>query len=182
MYVAVGEVIGKAQHSTWEEVVRSRIFRPLGMTASNFSSREMQQAADFAWGYDEQGQTRLNEFNRDTGAAAGAINSNAKELGQWLRLLIGGGSVNGKRLVSAQGWQAMLTRHSEVLGDSYGLGLHLYDTRQWYGHPGGADGFNALVMFSPEQKLGFALLTNASPSGGMLCYEVTHIVLEHLQH
>jgi CubicO group peptidase (beta-lactamase class C family) len=41
MYVAVGAVIGKAQHSTWQEVVRSRIFQPLGMIGSNFSIRAM---------------------------------------------------------------------------------------------------------------------------------------------
>ena len=184
MYIAVGEVIGQAQHSTWEAVVQSRIFRPLGMTASNFSSRVMQQTADFAWGYDEQG-ARLNTFKRDAGAAAGAINSNAKEMGQWVRLLVGGGSVNGKRLVSAQGWQAMLTRHSDVFDEPYGLGLWIVDPKkvvgqQWYAHPGTSDGFSANVMFSPEQKLGFAILANAHGSGSMFYNEVTTIVLGHL--
>ena len=31
MYIAAGEAITKAQNSTWEEVVASRIFKPLGM-------------------------------------------------------------------------------------------------------------------------------------------------------
>jgi CubicO group peptidase (beta-lactamase class C family) len=185
MYIAVGAAIGKAQHSTWEEIVRSRIFRPLGMTASNFSIRAMQQTADFAWGYDDQEQKRLSEFNPDNGAAAGVIKSNAREMGQWARLLAGGGSVDGKRLVSAQGWQAMLTRHSDVFKEPYGLGLFIVEPKKmggqyWYGHPGGAYGYAANVMFSPEAKLGFAVLANAEGSGARFCRYVTDIVILHL--
>lgn len=186
MYVAVGAVIGKAQHSTWQEVVRSRIFQPLGMIGSNFSIRAMRQTTDFAWGYDEQTQTRLNEAAPDNSTAAGAINSSAKELGQWLRLLVGGGSVDGKRLVSAQGWQAMLTRHSDVFHDHYGLGLWIIEPKKmggqyWYMHPGGAYGYSADVVFSPEAKLGFAILANTNKGSGVRFYsDVTNIVILHL--
>jgi len=185
MYTAVGEAIAKAQNSTWEEIVASRIFKPLGMNASNFSSRAMRQAVDFSWGYDSQGKNREVLVCRDYGGADGAINSNAKDMGQWLRLLLGGGGIDGKRIVSEAGFQEMLTKHSEVWGEPYGLGLWAYNREkslgiQLYGHPGGVDGFNALFIFAPARKLGFAILTNASDSGYTLCNATATIVFSHL--
>jgi len=183
MYTAVGEAIAKAQNSTWEEIVASRIFKPLGMNASNFSSRAMREAADFSCGYDSQGKHREVLVCRDYGGADGAINSNAKDMGQWLRLLLGGGSIDGKRIVSEAGFQEMLTKHSEVWGEPYGLGLWAYNREkslgiQLYGHPGGVDGFNALFIFAPARKLGFAILTNAY--GSTLCDATATIILSHL--
>jgi len=184
MYITASEVIARAQNTTWEEFVARRIFQPLGMTASNCSSRAMQQTADFAQGYEGKGML-VRVAHRDTYAGAGAINSNARDMGQWLRLLLSGGSLDGQRVVSAQGLQAMMTRHSEVEGAPYGLGLWVFDPQRTlgiplYGHPGGVDGFAAHVVYAPEQRLGFALLTNAEEGGSTLRHAVTDIVLEHL--
>ena len=65
----------------------------------------MRQAADFSWGYDDSSKERMIVANRDATAGAGAINSNAKDMGQWLRLLLGGGSIDGKRIVSEAGFR-----------------------------------------------------------------------------
>jgi len=35
MYAAAGEVVAKAQHSTWDRVMETKIFKPLGMKESN---------------------------------------------------------------------------------------------------------------------------------------------------
>jgi len=185
MYIVVSDVIGNAHHATWEEVMTSRIFQPLGMTASNCSSQTMRQTADFAQGYDEEGKLLRGAAHRDASAGAGAINSTAREMGQWLRLLVGGGNLDGKRVVSAQGLQEMMTKHSEVLDAPYGLGLWVFDPQQTlgiplYGHPGAVDGFFAQVLFAPEQRLGFALLTNSEQGGPALSQAATRIVLEHL--
>ncbi len=187
MYIALSEVLAQAHHATWEEAVTRLIFQPLSMTASNCSSRTMQQATDFARGYDEEGKPIHTAAHRDASAGAGAINSNAREMGQWLRLLLGGGSLDGKRVVSAQGLQAMMAKHSEVNDAPYGLGLFVTDRQQTpgaplYGHPGGIDGFEAQVLFAPEQRLGFALLTNSGQGGLALYQATTRIVLTHLLH
>jgi CubicO group peptidase (beta-lactamase class C family) len=184
MYIAAGEAIGKAQNTTWEELVASRIFKPLGMNASNCSRRLTQQAADFSWGYDDEGNKWEAFLNLDTSAAAGAINSSARDMGQWLRLLLGGGVIDGNRIVSEKGYQEMLTKLAEVDGSPYGLGLIEYDSKspvtQSYGHSGGIDGFAAKFVFVPAQKLGFAILTNGFRTGGKLTGATTMIVLGHL--
>ena len=127
-------------------------------------------------------------MNEDSAAPAGAINSNAKEMGQWLRLLLGGGAIDGKRLVSEKGFQEMLVKHIKVgdaqFGDAhYGLGLFVdkldkVSGRQLYFHPGNVDGFNAMFVFAPAIKLGFAILTNVSNSN--LPDETAQIVFRNL--
>src|SRR5262249_55130197 len=158
-------------------------------TASNLSFNAMRQAADFSWGYSKDKARKKRQMKKmDSIAPAGAINSNAKEMGQWLRLLLGGGAIDGKRLVSEKGFQEMLVKHIKVgkpqFGEaSYGLGLFVNELdrssgRQLYFHPGNVDGFNAMFMFAPAIKLGFAILTNVSNSN--LPDETAQIVFRNL--
>ena len=145
----------------------------------------MRQAADFSWGYDDSSTERRIYAYRDAVAAAGAINSNARDMGQWLRLLLGGGSIDGKRIVSEAGFREMLTELTKVYGEPYGLGLWVFDPKntngtQLYGHIGGVDGFSAQLVFAPARKLGFAIMTNASDSGESLYHATTNIVFSHL--
>src|SRR5258707_3131793 len=88
-------------------------------------------------------------------------------MSQWLRFMLAGGVVNGKRLVSEKGFNELVSKQINVAGNiDYGMGWFL---RQWSGHKvvehgGNIDGFNAQVAMMPDQKLGFVLLTNVTAS------------------
>ena len=106
-------------------------------------------------------------------------------MGQWLRLLLGCGGIDGKRIVSEAGFQEMLTELTKVYEEPYGLGLWVFDPKntfgtQLYGHPGGVDGFSAQFVFAPARKLGFAILTNSSDSGATLYNATAKIVFGYL--
>ena len=171
MYAAAGEIVGRAEHSDWEKLVGERIFRPLGMRASDTSAPEMQKARDYSYGYVyEEGtkETRrvpMRDF--PAVAPAGAINSSARDMAQWLRLMLGGGQFEGRRLVSEKNFAELLKPQMKIAGQvSYGLGWFL---REWKGHKvaehgGNIDGFNAQVALMPDQRLGFVMLTNVSAS------------------
>jgi CubicO group peptidase (beta-lactamase class C family) len=174
MYSAAGEVAARALGSTWEGLIGERIFKPLGMKSSVLTAPAMQRASDYAFGYvyDESTKQTRRMPQRDfpAVAAAGAINSNARDMAQWLRLMLGGGVFEGKRLVSEKNFAELVKPQQKIAGNiHYGLGWFL---RDWHGHKvvehgGNIDGFNALVALMPDQKLGFVLLTNvtASPLG-----------------
>src|ERR1044072_2749636 len=104
MYSAAGECVAKAENSTWESLIRERIFKPLGMRGSNLNVADTLGSPDYSKGYNydedtkETRQLPMRDFPQV--AAAGAINSNARDMAQWLRLMLGGGGVEGKRLVS----------------------------------------------------------------------------------
>ena len=86
---------------------------------------------------------------------------------QWLRFVLAGGAIDGKRLVSEKSFNETINKQMTIGGTvDYGLGWFL---RKWNGykvveHGGNIDGFNSQVAFMPEQKLGFVLLTNVTGS------------------
>ena len=61
MFMTAGYLLEQITGGTWESFVRSRIFEPLGMKASNFSVDESQKASDFAFPYREA-KTRSSRF------------------------------------------------------------------------------------------------------------------------
>ncbi len=174
MYATAGEVVAKVQKKPWEQVISDRIFAPLGMTNSNFSVTKMQKTKDFSLGYIHNSrlkETTLLPFrNIDEIGPAGSMNSSARDMAQWLRFILNGGTVNGKRLVSENGFQEWLKPQIKISPNSrisYGLGWNLteWNGKKVVNHAGGIDGFNALVSMIPEKKLGFVMLTNVSGSG-----------------
>ncbi|HEX7314597.1 MAG TPA: serine hydrolase [Pyrinomonadaceae bacterium] len=171
MYAAAGEIVGRAENSTWEKLIDERIFKPLGMKGSDTSVPEMLKARDYSYGYvyeEAMKETRRVPM-RDLPAIApaGAINSSARDMAQWLRLMLGGGVFEGKRLVSEKSFAELIKPQMKIGGTgSYGLGWFL---REWKGHKvaehgGNIDGFNAQVALMPDQRLGFVMLTNVSAS------------------
>lgn len=171
MYTAAGEAVARAEDSTWDELIITKIFRPLGMKSSDTTVADMQKARDFSYGYDYNNTTkvtrRLPQREIPAAAPAGAINSNARDMAQWLRLMLNDGVVDGRRLVSEKSFNELISKQMNVGGTvDYGLGWFL---RQWNGHKviehgGNIDGFNAQVALMPDQKLGFVLLTNVTAS------------------
>lgn len=171
MFAAAGEIVARAQNSTWDAVIANRIFKPLGMKASDTTVAAMQKARDFSFGYEYNSTTketrRLPMREIPSAAPAGAINSNARDMAQWLRFMLAGGVLNGKRLVSEKGFNELISKQMNVAGSvDYGLGwfLRKWDDHKVVEHGGNIDGFNAQVAFMPDQKLGFVLLTNVTGS------------------
>src|ERR1044071_9909150 len=143
------------------------------MKGSDTSVPEMQKAGDYSFGYVYEEATketrRVPMRDLPAIAPAGAINSSARDMAQWLRLMLGGGQFEGRRLVSEKGFAELLRPNINVNPGGavkYGLGWFL---REWKGHKvaehgGNIDGFNAQVALMPDQRLGFVMLTNGSAS------------------
>jgi len=171
MYAAAGEAVAKAENSTWDKLIATRIFKPLGMKNSDTSVAAMQKSRDYSLGYDYNPSTKVTRLlpQREIPAAApaGAINSSARDMAQWIRLMLANGSFDGHRLVSEKNFDELVRKQINVAGSiDYGFGWFL---RQWNGHKvvehgGNIDGFNSEVAMMPDQKLGFVLLTNVTAS------------------
>lgn len=171
MFAAAGELVTQAQKKPWEKFVPERIFAPLGMTNSNMSMKQMAKAKDHSLGYnynfDTKETTKLPFRDIDEVAPAGSINSSARDMAEWLRFVMNGGMVNGKRLVSEANFAEWIKPQMKMSAAmDYGLGWFL---QKWNGntvvqHGGNIDGFNSLVAMIPEKKIGFVMLTNVSGS------------------
>jgi hypothetical protein len=82
-------------------------------------------------------------------------------------LLTGGGSIEGKRLLSEASFRELFRPHIPINDRwSYGLGWVLYD---WNGHRvvehnGGSQGISAITSFIPDRHVGFVFMGNTSPN------------------
>ena len=95
MYMTAGYLAGLVDGTTWEELVRERIFKPLGMTHSQFSVEDSQKSDNYALPYNEKDdKVKKIEFrNIDTVGPAGSINSNVVDMIEWVRLQLKKGKV-----------------------------------------------------------------------------------------
>ena len=177
MYLAAGQIVAGVSGKRWDDFIRERIFKPLGMTSSSTSINDLKNAADVATPHSKLG-THVEIIpwrNIDNIAPAGAINSNAVDMAQWVRLQLGEGVYKGQRLISSGGAKEMHTAqtvirmeppwtlfHTDAHFLNYGLGWFLHDHRgrKVVEHGGNIDGMTALVAMIPEEKLGLVILTN----------------------
>jgi CubicO group peptidase (beta-lactamase class C family) len=190
MYVAAGSILEHFEQCKWEESVSERIFKPLGMTSSNFSVTDMQKSDDFALPYHEaDGQIIEIQFrNVDILGPGGSINSNLEDMSKWLMLQLEEGKAGDKQIISSERLKQMHSPHmvvnekwEPVLGilfpnSSYGLGwtISQYRDRQIIFHGGNIDGFSAQVSFLPQDNLGIVVLTNK-----MMCM-LTEVITYHI--
>lgn len=183
MYLAAGQASGAAAKTSWEDLVRARIFDPLGMSTANFSASVAGKAADHATPHVKvEGKVRPIPWkNIDNVGPAGAINSGVRDLGKWVRFQLGDGTVDGKRLLSAAQMTELHSPQMVISMDgptgvpgyskannpetnmmSYGLGwvIQDYRGRLLVSHGGSIDGFRSQVALLPKEKLGLAIVSN----------------------
>ena len=100
--MTMGYLEGKVANSTWQDLVRTRIFQPLGMQRSDLSVDDMQKSSDFSQPYSVKDDvvTKVPFKNIDGIAPAGSINSSINEMSHYMILHLGDGTYEGKRIVS----------------------------------------------------------------------------------
>ncbi len=198
MYLTAGYAAGRAAGCTWEDLLRSRIFEPLGMKSANFSTKDLERCSNCARPHvkHQDGSIRLEPYyNIDHMGPAGSINASVRDLVPWLQFQLGDGTFNSKRLISKLNFDEMrlpqtvirlVGREKELnpesLHKSYGLGwlVQDYRGRQLLSHTGGLDGFRCRIVVAPQAKLALALLTNSDVgnSGASLHTAVTNSLVD----
>ncbi len=168
-FLAAGEAAGRAASSDWDTLVAQRIFKPLGMNHTNTSLAEARKnpllARGYQWDDDKKTYKHLPMRDLNNIAPAGAINSNVRDMAQWVRFQLNKGAVNGQALIQPERIDETWTKQITMAGDvDYGLGwmLRTWNGRRYIEHGGNIDGFGADVGFLPDDHIGFVLLTNVT--------------------
>ncbi len=178
MFTAAGLAVGSTAGQPWQDFVQKRLFDPLGMTASCFTSTAAAKSADRAAGH------RLNRLGRPEVVdyypekvpdPAGSIHSTARDLAQWAMFQLGDGKWKDRRIVSSANLAEthapqMVIRlegierdlHPDTVLMNYGMGWVLQDYRGvgLCSHAGAIDGFRAHITLIPEKRIGIVLLSN----------------------
>jgi CubicO group peptidase (beta-lactamase class C family) len=170
-YVAAGLASAAVAGTSWNALLKARIFDPLGMPATRSTVREAWADPRTARGYwwDEAAR-RLRPVTPETlGGSidgigpAGAISSTAHDMTSWLRFLLRRGVQGGKALVDPATLQTTWTQQIPI-GPSIGYGMGWF-VRDWQGqrlieHGGAIIGYSAEVALLPDSNIGFVVLTN----------------------
>ena len=181
MYATAGHVEAVMTGTSWDELVRQRIFAPLGMSETYTSTHQLPMtgnvATPHAWVNDSLIAVRWR--NLDAIAPAGSVNSSVNDLARWIRVVLDSGRVagggGGHRLVSAQTFSEMFKPQAIVPidfypawtaikphGATYGFGWFMFD---YHGHrvamhTGSIDGMSAIIGLLPDDRVGVVVLVN----------------------
>jgi CubicO group peptidase (beta-lactamase class C family) len=183
MIMTLGYLEGRVANSSWEDLVKSRIFEPLGMQKSNFSVNDSQKSADFSQPYTLKKDvvSKVPFKNIDSIGPAGSINSSINDMSRYVIFQLGDGTYNGTRIVSQNNLKLVHTGQTAItsLPESFtqnGLGPMTY-AMGWVDatfrghhmvwHNGGIDGFHSLLTMLPEDKIGVVILSNLSNNGAL---------------
>ncbi|MBT8162757.1 MULTISPECIES: serine hydrolase [Arthrobacter] len=194
-YTAGGEAAAKAMKMSWEDLADAVLFKPLGMSASSYRNADYEKASDKAIIHVPVGNKQwAAKYHRDADseAPAGGASSTIRDLAQWLRLQLGGGTYESRPVIDPAALQETHVPQS-ISGPAsapaarsrfYGLGWNVsYDdqARVQLGHSGAFNlGTATSVAMLPGEQLAIVALTNGRPQG--IPEAITAGFLDAVQH
>jgi CubicO group peptidase (beta-lactamase class C family) len=179
-YTAAAVAAARKTGKSWEDLSAEKLYRPLGMKSTSSRFTDYAAAENRVLLHVRVEGNWVAKYVRDPDAQspAGGVSSTAADMAHWMRLQLGGGTFNGKRLIAAK---ALGETHRPQFISSppanpatdragfYGLGWNVnYDDqgRVRLGHSGAFDlGAATAVAMLPSEDLGITVLTNAAPIG-----------------
>jgi len=165
----------------WAEACEEKLYKPLGMASTSSRYRDfMNQANRAALHVRVDGRVdgewaSFTRRNADAQAPAGGASSTARDMAQWLRLLLANGQYEGRQVIAKEALQQTHVPASVRSVDPkkgaaafYALGWNV-DYREHgveWSHAGAfSAGARTLVHLIPGEQLGIVVLSNAFPTG-----------------
>ncbi|HEX5154258.1 MAG TPA: serine hydrolase [Parafilimonas sp.] len=181
MFLLQGIVTEKITGKSWEDNIREKIFKPLGMDSADVSLDEWRQSNNAALGYQVKKDsviTKMDYYDIAAMSPAGSINSSVNDMAKWVITWINGGKYNGREILPA-GYVSQAISSQMIVAPSlpskqkpdlyfanYGFGWFLGSYRGHYRveHGGNIDGFSASTSFFPSDSIGIIVLCNQNAS------------------
>jgi CubicO group peptidase (beta-lactamase class C family) len=170
-FFIAGEAAAKADNRSWEDLTDARIIRPLGMTRSGAHPETLYLDENHSSGHGgTPGNIHAIPLEEAGFPAAGQVVSTGRDMTQWLRMMLGDGSVDGKQVLTPKTVQeihaaSLVAPHSGPLDDlngAVGLGCdsyHFLDERVIEKN-GALDGVRSIVILIPGKKTGLVVIAN----------------------
>jgi CubicO group peptidase (beta-lactamase class C family) len=199
LYLVAGELIEAVSGQPWEDFVRTRILRRVGMNDSDVRHSGAMERGNVAGTHAEVNDTvrPVAPFTSDNTNPAGGIMAGAADMARWLLVQLDSGKVgDGSRLFSPGSakelWREVTPTpiggipgnlpelaHLRATMAGYALGLGVRDYRGYIlrQHTGGLPGYLSKVAMIPDLRLGVAVLTNQE--SGAAFDAITYRVLDY---
>lgn len=191
-YCLLGHLVATLRGQTWENVLRERLLKPMGLTSAGTLPEEALLYGAAA-GHLQPATAKSPEVAPQWGlfrsaAPAGLIHSTAAHQIAFARLHMRGGvTADGKRLLSDSSAKAMREPQVEIpdrwlLGTHWGLGwiLDTWGDQPVFGHDGATLGQSAFLRVLPECGLVISLLANGGRAARALYSEMFSEIAQEL--
>ncbi|GGK78869.1 serine hydrolase [Rufibacter glacialis] len=176
-YFVLGTITEKLTGKPWETNVEQALFKPLKMTSSTIGVKSLTERPNVALGYNFSNNRleKVDYYDLSAMNSAGAINSTAQDMGNWLLTWVNKGRFNQEQVLPEKYVEEAMSPHvvmpkgylaeeefPAIYAASYGYGWIISDYKGHYRveHGGSIDGFRATVAFFPNDKVGVVVLTN----------------------
>ena len=156
----------------WNELLQADLLDPLGMKDSTYTFEALEGAANHANGHRWTPEGTIEVpftpiFPYHLGGA-GNISSNVEDMAKWVRLQLGQGTFEGRRIVSPE--NLAVTHMARVaLTDTLSYAMGWYQRPMMNGwilwHDGDALSSSSFVGLAPDQNVGVIILTNETDVG-----------------
>ena len=203
-YVLAGHIVESVTGKTYEQCLDEYLFTPLEMTRTNCYVGLIEGDANHATPYDHVQdlsgmkeipfyRTKVEDQARGIGApfaAAGSINSCARDMLRWVQLHLDNGKCGGRQIIS-EAVMNELHKPSMILSAPldmpmdetksccYGMGwfVELFRGHKIIQHGGNINGFSGFTSFVPDLNLGVVAYTNMNSS--FLHYALGRTIVDH---
>ena len=178
MYAAAGAVIETATGQTWGDLIRTRLFEPLGMSETIATAATLARQPNVAMPHDLiEGKLRtIENASVDGVAPAGSVWSSVHDMAKWTALLLNNGKVGDRVLLKPETVEELFKPQTLVTKDgfyptsrltmpkwtTYGLGWFQQDYRgrSLDFHTGSIDGMVAIHGLLRDSRIGVLVLAN----------------------
>ncbi len=170
-YFIAGETAAMADNRSWEDLTDTRIIRPLNMTRSGAHPETLYLDENHVSSHGgTPGNIHTIPLEEAGFPAAGQVVSTGRDMTQWLRMILNGGSVDGTQVLTPKTVNeihaaSMAEGPYGPLGDpnaATGLGCDSYNFlgERVIEKNGALDGVRALVVLIPGKKTGIVVIAN----------------------
>jgi len=185
MYIVAGEVVSKVSGMSWEEFIKTRIFKPLGMDNSVACYEERQKSKNIALPHIQNEKFEnilITQEISDNAAPAGFIFSSANDMAKYIKFFLNDGIVGQDTLIKKEVIDEIFTpqihypiwkNHNEFTSYGFGWWLTPRNGHKVIEHSGGIDGMSSNLMMVSDLDYGVVIMGN--PSYGLrfiLCGEI----------
>ena len=193
-YAILGTLVENTSGKSWENNIQEDIFNPLQMFSSSTDNKKMFATNNYSLGYGIlEGEVKKVLFEQlETEKPAGGINSNVKDLSNYMKMWLNKGNFNEKNILSekyiqeATSFKAIDNGAPPEENDpsdylfGYGYGWKTVSRKGHYcfHHGGNISGFSSQMALFPTDKLGIVVLTNQNNS--ILPYVITDMITNRM--
>ncbi|MES2629257.1 MAG: serine hydrolase [Bacteroidota bacterium] len=186
MFIAAAVLIEEKTGQSWEQFISSRIFKPLGMTASSVDMQTFKAGGNIAAPHVHDTARTYIDYNNAAGAVG--VNSNITDLSKWAMMWLNKGKYGDiqvlkektvRDILAAQTPQNVSAKNEEnsIHLRAAACGWMLQDFRgvKMAHHSGGLPGFILNLALVPEKNMAVIVLTNGET---LIPFALTNYTIE----